>query len=53
LAVAAYDVGATYHSERVRHAVGEFRASLGARVPQGITGELDARLHSAYATEST
>jgi hypothetical protein len=29
LAVAAHDVGGTYHSERVRQAVREFRASLG------------------------
>ena len=53
LAVAAYDVGGTYHSERVRHAVREFRASLGPRPPQRITGELDARLHSAYTTGGT
>jgi hypothetical protein len=53
LAVAAYDVSGTYHSERVRHAVREFRAGLGTRSPQRITGELDARLHSAYATGST
>ena len=53
LAVAAYDVGGTYDSERVRQAVRDFRGSLGPRVPQRITGELDARLLSAYATENT
>jgi hypothetical protein len=53
LAVAAYDVGGTYDSERVRHAVRAFRSNLGHQAPQRITGELDARLHSAYATEGT
>jgi transcriptional regulator with XRE-family HTH domain len=53
LAVAAYDIGGTYHSERVRLAVREFRAGLGPRPPQRITGELDARLHSTYTTGST
>ena len=53
VAVAAYDVGGTYDSERVRHAVRAFRSNLGHQAPQRITGELDARLHSAYATEST
>lgn len=53
LAVAAYDVAGTYDSERVRHAVRALRSNLGHQAPQRITGELDARLHSAYATEST
>jgi hypothetical protein len=53
VAVAAYDVGSTYESERVRQAVREFRASLGSRAGQRITAELDDRLHSAYTTGST
>lgn len=53
VAVAAYDVGATYESERVRYAVREFRASLGGRNAARITGELDDRLHSAYTARST
>ncbi len=50
LALAAYDVGCRYDSERVRQAVRGFRASLGSRVPQRVTSELDERLHSAYAS---
>ena len=53
LAVAAYDVGRSYESERVQQAVREFRASLGGQVAQRITAELDDRLHSAYTTRST
>jgi transcriptional regulator with XRE-family HTH domain len=48
LALAAYDVGCQYDSERVRQAVHDFRASLGSRAPQRVTAELDERLHSAY-----
>jgi transcriptional regulator with XRE-family HTH domain len=48
LALAAYDVGHQYDSERVRQAVRDFRASLGSRAPQRVTAELDERLHSAY-----
>jgi hypothetical protein len=47
-AVAAYEVGSHYDSERVRQAVHDFRASLGTRAPQRVTAELDERLHSAY-----
>jgi len=53
VAVAAYDVGSTYESERVRQAVREFRASIGGRNAPRITGELDDRLHSAYRGRST
>jgi transcriptional regulator with XRE-family HTH domain len=53
LAVAAYDVGATYESERVRQAVRDFRASLGSRAGQRITAELDDRLYRAYTARST
>ena len=53
LAVAAYDIGCRYESERVCHAVRDFRASLGARAPQRITAELDDRLHSAYTNRAT
>ena len=53
IAVAAYHVGATYESERVRQALREFRASLGSRAGQRITAELDDRLHSAYTARST
>jgi len=53
LALAAYDVGSQYDSERVRQAVQDFRASLGARVPQRVTAELDERLHSAYTGRAT
>ena len=53
LALAAYDVGCHYDSERVRQAVRDFRASLGARAPQRVTAELDERLHSAYASGPT
>jgi transcriptional regulator with XRE-family HTH domain len=52
LAVAAYDIGCRYESERVCHAVRDFRASLGARAPQRITAELDDRLHSAYTNRT-
>jgi hypothetical protein len=48
LALAAYEVGSHYDSERVRQAVHDFRASLGTRAPQRVTAELDERLHSAY-----
>ena len=53
LAVAAYDVGCHYESERVQQAVRQFRASLGGRAAPRITAELDDRLHSAYTTRST
>ena len=53
LAVAAYDIGAAYESERVRQAVRDFRASLGTQPPVRITAELDDRLHSAYTTRAT
>jgi hypothetical protein len=53
LAVAAYDIGCRYESERVCHAVRDFRASLGARAPQRITAELDDRLHSEYTNQAT
>jgi hypothetical protein len=52
LAVAAYDVGCHYDSERVRQAVRDFRASLGARAPRRVTAELDERLHSAYTNRA-
>lgn len=52
LAVAAYDIGAAYESERVRQAVRDFRASLGTQAPAEVTAELDDRLHSAYTTRS-
>jgi transcriptional regulator with XRE-family HTH domain len=48
LALAAYDIGRQYDSERVRQAVHDFRASLGPRAPQRVTAELDERLHSEY-----
>jgi hypothetical protein len=53
LAVAAYDIGATYESERVRQAVRDFRTSLGTQAPGRVTAELDDRLHSAYAARAT
>jgi transcriptional regulator with XRE-family HTH domain len=53
LALAAYDVGRQYDSERVRQAVRDFRASLGSRAPQRVTAELDERLHSAYTGRAT
>jgi hypothetical protein len=53
LAVAAYDIGSAYDSERVRQAVREFRASLDAQAPRRITAELDDRLHSAYTMRTT
>ena len=52
LALAAYDVGCGYDSERVRRAVSDFRSSLGARAPHQVTAELDERLHSAYTTRN-
>src|SRR6266487_6042753 len=52
LALAAYDIGYGYDSERVRQAVRDFRASLGSRAPHRVTAELDERLHSAYATRT-
>jgi hypothetical protein len=53
LAVAAYDVGCSYESERVQQAVRQFRASLGGQAAPRITAELDDRLHSAYSARST
>jgi transcriptional regulator with XRE-family HTH domain len=53
LALAAYDVGSQYDSERVRQAVRDFRASLGVRAPQRVTAELDERLRSAYTSRAT
>jgi transcriptional regulator with XRE-family HTH domain len=53
LAVAAYDIGTAYESERVRQAVRDFRASLGTQAPGRITVELDDRLHGAYTTRTT
>ena len=53
LALAAYDVGCSYDSERVRQAVRDFRFNLGPRAPQRLTADLDARLHSAYTTRAT
>lgn len=50
VAVAAYDVGANYESERVHQAVRDFRQSLGTQLPSRITAELDDRLRSAYRT---
>jgi hypothetical protein len=50
--MAAYDIGYSYDSERVRQAVRDFRASLGPRAPQRITAGLDERLHSAYTTRT-
>jgi hypothetical protein len=50
LAVAAYDIGCMYDSERVRQAGRDFRASLGPQAPQRITADLDERLHTAYMT---
>jgi transcriptional regulator with XRE-family HTH domain len=52
LAVAAFDIGAAYESERVRQAIRDFRASLGAQAPGRVTAELDDRLHSAYTTRT-
>ncbi len=49
LALAAFEVGRNYDSERVRRAVCDFRAFLGSQVPQRYTADLDDRLHSAYA----
>jgi hypothetical protein len=52
LALAAYDIGSQYDSERVRQAVHDFRASLGPRAPQRVTADLDERLHSAYTNRA-
>jgi transcriptional regulator with XRE-family HTH domain len=53
VAVAAYDVGCQYDSERVRQAVRDFRASLGPRAPQRVIADLDERLHTAYTGRAT
>jgi len=53
LALAAYDVGCQYDSERVRQAARDFRASLGPRAPRQVTADLDERLHSAYTSRAT
>jgi hypothetical protein len=53
LALAAYDIGCGYDSERVRQAVRDFRASLGSRAPHRVIAELDERLHSAYTTRTS
>ena len=47
LAVAAYDIGHQYESERVQQAVRQFRTRLSPR-PCPVTAELDDRLGTAY-----
>jgi hypothetical protein len=47
LAVAAYDIGHQYESERVQQAVRQFRTSLRPRLGP-VTAELDERLHTTY-----
>ena len=49
LAVAAYDTGRAYESERVQQAVRQFRVALPAQAPRRVTAELDDRLRSAYS----
>jgi hypothetical protein len=53
LAVAAYDTGHAYESERVQQAVRQFRASLPGQAPRRLTAELDDRLRSAYSATAT
>jgi transcriptional regulator with XRE-family HTH domain len=53
LALAAFEVGSNYESERVRQALRDFRVFLGSRVPQRYTADLDDRLHSAYSAWDT
>jgi transcriptional regulator with XRE-family HTH domain len=48
LAVAAYDIGHDYKSERVQQAVRQFRAGLSPN-PSRVTAELDDRLGNAYS----
>jgi transcriptional regulator with XRE-family HTH domain len=48
VALAAYNTGCNYESERVRQAVRDFRSSLSRSIPQHVTAELDDRLHTAY-----
>lgn len=50
IAAAAFDVGQTYHSERVMRAVTDFRHSLGARSSRAVI-ELDERLYTTYREE--
>jgi hypothetical protein len=47
LAVAAFDVGRRTGSDRVLHAVAQFRGRLGSRAGR-VVDELDDRLHSTY-----
>jgi transcriptional regulator with XRE-family HTH domain len=47
LAVAAFDVGRRTGSDRVAHAVAQFRARLGSRAGR-VVDELDDRLNSSY-----
>jgi len=53
LAIAAYDIGCSYESERVRQAVRGFRASLNVRTGQRPVAELDDRLRADYAARAT
>jgi len=53
LAVAAYDIGCSYESERVRQAVREFRSGLNGQNEHRVTAELDERLHSAYKARTS
>jgi transcriptional regulator with XRE-family HTH domain len=53
LALAAYEVGCSYDSERVRQAVRDFRYGPGTRAPHRLTADLDERLHSAYTTRTS
>ena len=56
LAIAAYDIGCSYESERVRQAVCSFRASLNVRTrqcPVAELAELDDRLRADYAARAT
>jgi transcriptional regulator with XRE-family HTH domain len=53
LALAAFDIGCHYDSERVRQAVRDFRAGLDTRTARRVTAELDDRLHSTYTSRAT
>jgi hypothetical protein len=51
MAVTAYDTGKEAGSERVLHAVGQFRAALGTRAGRAVV-ELDQRLHATYEEDA-
>ena len=52
LAARAYDIGRSYGSERIRHAVRDFRADLGSSLGDA-TAKLDDQLYASYTEDES